>query len=81
VDANNVSSLLGGSKKGERGKPDTVSRDRMVTAVLEFTEASNSFKVARHEGRLTMGAAIGLDEALSSFLGSGTSYMYRHGYT
>ena len=41
---NSVSSLLGGSTKGERGKPDTVSRARTVKAVLDFAEASQRFK-------------------------------------
>ena len=30
-----VSSLLGGSTEGERGKPDTVPRAKTVTAVLD----------------------------------------------
>lgn len=34
-----VSSLLGGSIEGRRGKPDTVSRARTVKAVLDFAEA------------------------------------------
>jgi ribonuclease HI len=38
-----VSSLLGGSTEGERGKPDTVSRAKTVTAVLDFAEASQRF--------------------------------------
>jgi hypothetical protein len=41
---NSVSSLLGGSKEGERGKSDIVSRVKTVTAVLEFAEASQRFK-------------------------------------
>jgi ribonuclease HI len=40
---NSVPSLLGGSKPGERGKPDTVSRARTVNAVLDFAEASQRF--------------------------------------
>jgi ribonuclease HI len=40
---NSVPSLLGGSKQGERGKPDTVSRARTVNAVLDFAEASQRF--------------------------------------
>ncbi|KAJ5839484.1 uncharacterized protein N7525_004672 [Penicillium rubens] len=39
-----VSSLLGGSTEGERGKPDTVSRARTVKAVLDFAEASQRFQ-------------------------------------
>jgi hypothetical protein len=35
-----VSSLLGGSTEGKKGKPDTVSRARTVAAVLDFAEAS-----------------------------------------
>ena len=41
---NSVSSLLGGSNEGERGKPDTVSRARTVKAVLDFAEASQRFQ-------------------------------------
>lgn len=37
---NSVSSLLGGSTEGERGKLDTVLRARTVKAVLDFAEAS-----------------------------------------
>ncbi|GAA3296697.1 hypothetical protein GCM10020218_080510 [Dactylosporangium vinaceum] len=40
---NSVSSLLGGSKEGEKGKPDTVSRTKSVQAVLDFAEASQRF--------------------------------------
>lgn len=39
-----VSSLLGGSKEGEKGKPDTVSRAKTVQAVLDFAEASHRFR-------------------------------------
>ncbi|KAJ9480759.1 hypothetical protein VN97_g12770 [Penicillium thymicola] len=41
---NSVSSLLGGSKQGEKGKPDTVSRARTVNAVLDFAETSQRFR-------------------------------------
>ncbi|OGE46524.1 hypothetical protein PENARI_c208G11671 [Penicillium arizonense] len=41
---NDVSSLLGGSTEGRRGKPDIVSRARTVKAVLDFAEASQRFK-------------------------------------
>ncbi|CEJ62918.1 hypothetical protein PMG11_11403 [Penicillium brasilianum] len=41
---NRVSSLLGGSNEGEKGKPDTVSRTRTVQAVLDFAEASQRFR-------------------------------------
>jgi ribonuclease HI len=41
---NSVSSLLGGSKQGEQGKPDTVSRAKTVQAVLDFAEASQRFR-------------------------------------
>jgi len=41
---NSVSSLLGGSKEGEKGKPDTVSRAKTVNAVLDFAEASQRFR-------------------------------------
>jgi hypothetical protein len=46
---NSISSLLGGSKQGERGKPDIILRARIV----------------RHEGILTMGTAIRPREALT----------------
>jgi hypothetical protein len=35
-----VSSLLGGSNEGEKGKPDILSRVKKVQAVLDFAEAS-----------------------------------------
>ncbi|KAG2000897.1 hypothetical protein GB937_010720 [Aspergillus fischeri] len=38
-----VSSLLGGSTEGKKGKPDTVSRAKTVKAVLDFAEASQRF--------------------------------------
>jgi hypothetical protein len=38
-----VSSLLGGSAEGKKGKPDTVSRAKTVKAVLDFAEASHRF--------------------------------------
>ncbi|KAJ9484061.1 hypothetical protein VN97_g9328 [Penicillium thymicola] len=41
---NDVSSLLGGSTEGKRGKPDIVSRARTVKAVLDFAEVSQRFK-------------------------------------
>ncbi|OQD77995.1 hypothetical protein PENANT_c064G04783 [Penicillium antarcticum] len=39
-----VSSLLGGSNEGDKGKPDTVSRAKTVQAVLDFAEASQRFR-------------------------------------
>lgn len=53
-----VSGLLGGSTKGKKGKPDTISRAKTVTAVLDFAKASQRFRVARHEGSLTVETAI-----------------------
>ena len=41
---NSVSSLLGGSNEGKKGKPDTVSRAKTVKAVLDFAEASQRFR-------------------------------------
>ncbi|KAL2696035.1 hypothetical protein AAEP93_003335 [Penicillium crustosum] len=41
---NSVSSLLGGSTEGEKGKPDNVSRAKTVQAVLDFAEASQRFR-------------------------------------
>jgi ribonuclease HI len=48
---NNVSSLLGGSKQGEKGKPDTVSRAKTVQAVLDFAEASQRFRSRAPRGQ------------------------------
>jgi hypothetical protein len=48
---NGVSSLSGGSKQGEKGKPDTVSRARTVQAVLEFAEASHRFRSRAPQGQ------------------------------
>jgi hypothetical protein len=39
-----VSSLLGGSRKREKGKLDSVSRARTIEAVVEFAEASKRFR-------------------------------------
>ena len=39
-----VSSLLGGSNEGEKGKPDIISRTKTVQAVLNFAEASQRFQ-------------------------------------
>lgn len=39
-----VSSLLGGSTEGRKGKTDTVSRAQTVKAVLNFAEASQRFR-------------------------------------
>jgi hypothetical protein len=50
-----VSSLLGGSKQGERGKPDTVSRARTVNAVLDFAEASQRFRGRTLQGQPNSG--------------------------
>ncbi|KAJ5976480.1 reverse transcriptase [Penicillium waksmanii] len=41
---NSVSSLLGGSNEGEKGKLDTFSRAKTVRAVLAFAEASQRFR-------------------------------------
>jgi hypothetical protein len=41
---NSVSSLLGGSNEGDKGKPDTVSSAKTVQAVLDFAEASQRFR-------------------------------------
>lgn len=38
-----ISSLLGSSTVGKKGKPDTVSRAKTVKAVLDFAEASQRF--------------------------------------
>jgi hypothetical protein len=38
-----ISSLLGGSTEGKKGKPDTVSRTKMVKAILDFAKASQWF--------------------------------------
>ncbi|OKP10254.1 hypothetical protein PENSUB_4339 [Penicillium subrubescens] len=39
-----VSSLLGGSNEGEKGKPDIVSKTKTLRAVLDFAEASQRFR-------------------------------------
>jgi hypothetical protein len=41
---NSVSIGWDGSKEGERGNPDIVSRARTVEAVLDFAEASQRFR-------------------------------------
>jgi hypothetical protein len=53
---NSVSSLLGGSKQGEKGKPDTVSRARTVNAVLDFAEASQRFRSRAPPGQPNNGS-------------------------
>jgi ribonuclease HI len=53
---NSVSSLLGGSKEGEGGNPDTVSRTRMVKAVLDFAEASQRFQSRAPQGQPNNGS-------------------------
>jgi len=50
-----VSSLLGGSTEGKRGKPDTVSRARTVNAVLDFAEASQRFRSRAPRGQPNIG--------------------------
>jgi hypothetical protein len=46
-----VSSLLGGSTEGKKGKPDTVSRAKTVKAVLDFAEASQRFRSRAPRGQ------------------------------
>jgi ribonuclease HI len=46
-----VSSLLGGSTKGKKGKLDTVSRARTVAAVLDSAEASQRFRSRAPRGQ------------------------------
>lgn len=48
---NSVSSLLGGSKLGEKGNPDTVSRAKTVQAVLDFAGASQRFRSRAPRGQ------------------------------
>jgi hypothetical protein len=52
---NSVSSLLGGSTEGKKGKPDTVSRARTVTAVLDFAEASQRLRSRAPRGQPNSG--------------------------
>ena len=52
---NSVSSLLGGSTEGKKGKPDTVSRARTVNAVLDFAEASQRFRSRAPRGQPNIG--------------------------
>ncbi|KAJ5183270.1 hypothetical protein N7492_000886 [Penicillium capsulatum] len=53
---NSMSSLLGGSKEGEKGRPDTVSRARTVKAVLDFAEASQRFRSRAPRGQPNNGS-------------------------
>jgi hypothetical protein len=53
---NSVSSLLGGSKEGEGGNPDTVSKTRTVNAVLDFAEASQRFQSRAPRGQPNNGS-------------------------
>ncbi|KAI3112960.1 hypothetical protein CBS147330_9895 [Penicillium roqueforti] len=53
---NSVSSLLGGSTEGEKGKPDTVSRAKTVNAVLDFAEASQRFRSRAPRGQANNGS-------------------------
>jgi hypothetical protein len=79
-----VSSLLEGSTEGKRGKLDIVSRVRTVKAVLDFAEASQRFRSHAPRGQPNNmsgnQATTGLNEAPSSFSGSGVIYMYIQGY-
>jgi hypothetical protein len=54
-----VSSLLGGSNAGEKGKPDTVSRAKTVQAVLDFAEASQRFRSRAPGGQPNNGSGNG----------------------
>ncbi|KAF7164506.1 hypothetical protein CNMCM6106_001024 [Aspergillus hiratsukae] len=51
-----VSSLLGGSTEGKKGKPDTVSRARTVTALLDFAEGSQRFQSRAPRGQPNTGS-------------------------
>ncbi|KAI3094034.1 hypothetical protein CBS147333_10045 [Penicillium roqueforti] len=53
---NSVSSLLGGSNEGEKGKPDIVSRAKTVNAVLDFAEASQRFRSRAPRGQPNNGS-------------------------
>ncbi|CRL26884.1 unnamed protein product [Penicillium camemberti] len=53
---NSVSSLLGGSTEGKKGKPDTVSRAKTVNAVLDFAEASQRFRSRAPRGQPNNGS-------------------------
>jgi ribonuclease HI len=54
-----VSSLLGGSDEGEKGKPDIVSRTKTVQAVLDFAEASQRFQSRAPQGQPNNGSGNG----------------------
>jgi ribonuclease HI len=56
---NSVSSLLGGSNKGEKGKSDIVSRAKTVQAVLDFAEASQRFRSRAPRGQPNHGSGSG----------------------
>ena len=78
---NSIPSLLGGSSEGEKSKPDIVSRNKAVQAVLDFAEASQWFRsrAPRHKGSLTMETASGHDGLRrgSKFVSrSGSFYIY-----
>jgi hypothetical protein len=55
---NSVPSLLGGSKQGERGNPDTVREPGRSMPCWTSLRRHKGSAVARHEGSLTMGPAI-----------------------
>ncbi|CAG8891920.1 unnamed protein product [Penicillium nalgiovense] len=62
---NSVSSLLGGSNEGVRGKPDTVSRAKTVQAVLDFAEASQRFRSRAPQGQPNSGSGNGPGQAVT----------------
>lgn len=60
-----VSSLLGGSTEGKKGKPDIVSRARTVKAVLDFAEVSTVSESSVTGGSLILETAIRPRQALT----------------
>jgi hypothetical protein len=63
-DFQSISSLLGGSTEGKKGKPDTVSRARTVNPELDFAEASQRFKSRAPQWKANIGTAIRSQQAL-----------------
>jgi hypothetical protein len=53
---NCISSLLGGSTEGKKGKPDTVSRAKTINAVLDFAESSHRFRSRAPRGQPNNGS-------------------------
>lgn len=68
-----MSSLLGRSKQGEKGRPDIVSRVKTVQIVLDSAGAAQLVRSRAPRGQSSNGngnqATAGIDETLSVFSG------------